>query len=43
MTRFASLFQPLTIKKLRIRNRFLSTSHSPGYATGGAITERYIR
>ncbi|HYC14450.1 MAG TPA: FAD-dependent oxidoreductase [Stellaceae bacterium] len=43
MTRFASLFQPLTIKKLRIRNRFLSTSHSPGYATGGVITERYIR
>ena len=43
MTRFASLFQPLTIKQLRIRNRFLSTSHSPGYATGGVITERYIR
>jgi len=43
MTRFASLFEPLTIKKLRIRNRFLSTSHAPGYATGGVITERYIR
>ncbi|HXW21221.1 MAG TPA: N-methylproline demethylase, partial [Roseiarcus sp.] len=38
----ASLFQPLDIKGVRIRNRFLSTSHSPGYATGGVITERYI-
>ena len=43
MSSFASLFQPLDIKKLRIRNRFLSTSHSPGYATGGVIGERYIR
>ena len=37
------LFQPLDIKGLRIRNRFLSTSHSPGYAIGGVITKRYIR
>ena len=36
-------FQPLDIKRLRIRNRFLSTSHSPGYATGGVVTERYVR
>jgi len=43
MSSFANLFQPLDIKKLRIRNRFLSTSHSPGYATGGVITQRYIR
>jgi 2,4-dienoyl-CoA reductase-like NADH-dependent reductase (Old Yellow Enzyme family) len=43
MSRYASLFQPLEIKKLRIRNRFLSTSHAPGYAVGGVIGERYIR
>jgi 2,4-dienoyl-CoA reductase-like NADH-dependent reductase (Old Yellow Enzyme family) len=43
MSRYASLFQPLQIKKLRIRNRFLSTSHAPGYAVGGVIGERYIR
>ena len=43
MTAYASLFQPLDIKELRIRNRFLSTSHAPGYATGGIITERYVR
>jgi len=43
MSGFTSLFQPLDIKKLRIRNRFLSTSHSPGYATGGVIGERYLR
>jgi dimethylglycine catabolism A len=43
MSRYASLFEPLEIKKLRIRNRFLSTSHSPGYAVSGAIGERFIR
>jgi dimethylglycine catabolism A len=43
MSRYASLFQPLQIKNLRIRNRFLSTSHAPGYASNGDITERYIR
>jgi 2,4-dienoyl-CoA reductase-like NADH-dependent reductase (Old Yellow Enzyme family) len=43
MSVYASLFQPLDIKRLRIRNRFLSTSHAPGYATGGVITERYVR
>jgi 2,4-dienoyl-CoA reductase-like NADH-dependent reductase (Old Yellow Enzyme family) len=43
MSRYASLFQPLEIKKLRVRNRFLSTSHSPGYAVGGVVGERYIR
>jgi hypothetical protein len=40
MSSFPSLFQPLHIKKLRIRNRFLSASHSPGYAAGGVIGER---
>jgi 2,4-dienoyl-CoA reductase-like NADH-dependent reductase (Old Yellow Enzyme family) len=43
MSKYASLFQPLQIKELRIRNRFLSTSHSPGYAVSGAISERFIR
>ncbi len=43
MSNFSSLFQPLNIKKLHIRNRFVSTSHSPGYATGGVVGDRYIR
>jgi len=43
MSRHDALFQPLTIKNLTIRNRFLSTSHAPGYAVGGDINERYIR
>ena len=38
-----ALFEPLTIKGLTIRNRFLSTSHAPGYAIGGHITGRYRR
>ena len=36
------LFQPLHIRHLTIKNRFLSTSHAPGYAVHGNITERYI-
>lgn len=36
------LFAPLTLRHLTIRNRFLSTSHAPGYAGVGDITERYI-
>jgi len=43
MSSVSHLFQPLQIKKLKIRNRFLSSSHAPGYATGGVITERYVR
>ena len=43
MSRYHALFSPLTIKHLRIRNRLLSTSHAPGYAVGGRITERYLR
>ncbi|MCC6467860.1 MAG: FAD-dependent oxidoreductase [Alphaproteobacteria bacterium] len=43
MTAYDALFEPLTIKGVSIRNRFLSTSHAPGYATGGQITSRYIR
>ena len=36
------LFQPLSIKHLTIPNRFLSTSHQPGYPVGGDITERSL-
>ena len=43
MTPYSALFTPLAIKHLEIRNRLLSTSHSPGYAVGGRITERYLR
>ena len=42
MAAYDALFQPLTIKNLTIRNRFLSTSHQPGYAVGGKTTERYV-
>ena len=43
MSLYDALFEPLTIKHLVIRNRFLSTSHAPGYGVGGHITERYRR
>ena len=36
------LFRPLPLKGVTIPNRFLSTSHAPGYAVHGNITERYI-
>ena len=41
MGRYDTLFSPLTIKHLRIRNRLLSTSPAPGAAVGGHIMERY--
>ena len=37
------LFEPLKIKNLVIKNRFLSTSHAPSYAENGVINERYVR
>ena len=43
MNAYAALFTPLRIRHLSIRNRLLSTSHAPGYASGGHITERYRR
>lgn len=43
MGQLDSLFKPLTIKNLTIRNRFLSTSHSPAYCENGRITDRYVR
>lgn len=38
----APLFSPLTIRHVTVPNRFLSTSHAPGYAVRGDITDRYI-
>lgn len=38
----APLFEPLRIRHVTIRNRFLSTSHAPGYAVRGDITDRYV-
>lgn len=35
------LLKPLTIKKLTLRNRFMSTSHACGLEDGGFPTERY--
>ena len=43
MAQYDALFEPLRIKNLTIRNRFLSTSHAPAYARGGEITDRYVR
>ena len=42
MSKYDALFQPLRIKGLEIRNRFLSTSHAPAYEDNGRITDRYI-
>jgi 2,4-dienoyl-CoA reductase-like NADH-dependent reductase (Old Yellow Enzyme family)/pyruvate/2-oxoglutarate dehydrogenase complex dihydrolipoamide dehydrogenase (E3) component len=42
MSGYDLLFEPLTIKGMTIRNRFLSTSHAPGLAAEGVITDRYI-
>ena len=36
-----ALLKPLTIKKLTIRNRVMSTSHAPGYGRDGKPQERY--
>ena len=43
MARYEALFEPLKIKGLTIKNRFLSTSHCPSYVERGVINERYIR
>jgi 2,4-dienoyl-CoA reductase-like NADH-dependent reductase (Old Yellow Enzyme family) len=37
------LFQPLTIKHVTFRNRFMSTSHACGLEEGGMPKERYQR
>lgn len=44
MANFESLFRPLAINKLTIRNRIVSTAHAEVYATdGGMTTDRYVR
>ncbi len=42
MTKYPALFEPLQIKNLVIRNRFLSTSHAPAFGANGVITDRYV-
>ena len=39
----APLFQPLTIRHVTFRNRFMSTSHACGLEEGGMPKERYQR
>lgn len=44
MSQFEAIFQPLTINKLTIRNRVVSTAHAEVYATdGGMTTDRYVK
>ncbi|CAH2598960.1 putative N-methylproline demethylase [Rhodovastum atsumiense] len=38
-----ALLKPLRIKSVTIRNRVMSTSHAPGYGSGGKPLERYQR
>lgn len=42
MAAYDAMFEPLTIKRMVIPNRFVSTSHAPGYAAGGRVTDRYL-
>ena len=41
--RYPHLFAPITINKLTIRNRIISTAHAEVYAENGLPGERYIR
>jgi len=42
--RYPHLFEPITLNKLTIRNRIVSTAHAEVYAEpGGLPGERYIR
>ncbi|RJS94411.1 NADH:flavin oxidoreductase [Salinisphaera sp. Q1T1-3] len=41
MSQFDALFQPLTINRLTLRNRIVSTPHGEVYTEGGMPTERY--
>ncbi|WP_203140955.1 dimethylglycine demethylation protein DgcA [Marinobacter mangrovi] len=44
MSQFESLFRPLKINQLTIRNRVVSTAHAEVYATdGGMTTDRYVK
>ena len=42
-TPYPALFEPLTIGRLRLKNRIMSTSHAPAYAEDGMPKERYRR
>ena len=41
--RFNAIFKPITLNRVTIANRLVSTPHSELYAEGGKTTERYIR
>ena len=41
--RYLNLFAPMTINKVTIRNRIISTAHAEVYAENGVPGERYIR
>jgi 2,4-dienoyl-CoA reductase-like NADH-dependent reductase (Old Yellow Enzyme family) len=41
--RYPNLFAPITLNKLVIRNRIISTAHAEVYAENGVPGERYIR
>ncbi|MEC5162070.1 dimethylglycine catabolism A [Janthinobacterium sp. CG_23.3] len=41
--RYPNLFAPITLNKLTIRNRIISTAHAEVYAENGLPGERYIR
>ncbi|MEM8837603.1 MAG: FAD-dependent oxidoreductase [Pseudomonadota bacterium] len=41
MSAYGYLLSPLSIKGLTLKNRVVSTSHSPGYAEAGLPVERY--
>jgi mycofactocin system FadH/OYE family oxidoreductase 2 len=38
---FPRLFSPLTLNRVTVRNRIVSTAHATGYAVGGYPKERY--
>ncbi len=42
-TPYPALFEPLTIGRLRLKNRIMSTAHAPAYAEDGMPKERYRR
>ena len=41
--RYPHLFAPITINRLTLRNRIISTAHAEVYAENGLPGERYIR
>lgn len=41
--RYPNLFAPITLNKLTMRNRIVSTAHAEVYADNGAPGERYIK